>query len=131
MESFIDDYQAVRLVVGSLSLAYLAVMLVGEWWMWGSPIVNLAAALTMTAHAAWSRYRGVRNPRQMLLIDTTLVGASLFGLPGPVMAAFVGLLAVATTLFLERWRRGRLAAPRNETLPEIGLYKLRRAVGRS
>ncbi|MFP3915820.1 MAG: sensor histidine kinase, partial [Actinomycetota bacterium] len=52
--------------------------------------------------------RGIRAPRQMLVVDVTLVGATLFGLPGPVMAAFVGLLAMAVTLFAERWWRAGL-----------------------
>jgi signal transduction histidine kinase len=110
LESFLDDYQSFRLVVGGIGLLYILVMVAGGWWQWGSPLPSLLGSAGLAGHATWCRIRGIRAPRTMLMIDTTLVGASLFSLPTPVMASFFGLLAMVVGLFTERWWRMGLLA---------------------
>lgn len=110
LESFLDDYQSFRLVVGGIGLVYVVVMVAGGWWQWGSPLPSLIGAAGLVGHAFWCRLRGIRSPRTILIIDTTLVGASLFSLPTPVMASFFGLLAIVVALFVEGWWRTGLLA---------------------
>lgn len=73
LESFLDEFQRVRLVVTTTSL----VALVGLIFVVGTePLVPYIGGLAITAaHAVWSVLRRVRAPLSMLAIDTTVWGS--------------------------------------------------------
>lgn len=90
MESFLDEYQLVRMGLGISGLAYMAVVAVsGLWDDQLNPIV--AVLLVISGHAVWCRWRRIRSPRMMLLLDLTLWGW--------VMTLPANRLTVATASF--------------------------------
>lgn len=102
MESFLDEYQLVRIGLGLSGLAYIGVVVVaGLWNERLNPIV--VVLLVVTAHALWCRLRRIRSPRVMLLLDLTLWGW-VMSLPvdkPTVATASFAFLALLTVLFAD------------------------------
>ncbi len=74
MESFLDEYQYVRLGMTLLGAVLLGVVTLISGWTWTFAVVLLVLGAVL-AHAGWSLTRGVRSPIAMLLLDLTLWGA--------------------------------------------------------
>lgn len=110
MESFLDDYQAVRLGVSLVGLAILLGFLPSSGWRLVLPYV-LGLGL-LGGHAAWCRLRRVRSPRTMLVLDTTVWGGMMVLAGVPVLSAAIMIfLFVLVVLFADGyWRLGLLAA---------------------
>lgn len=111
LESFLDEYQVVRIVMNGSGLLLTIVLLLGGWWNAGTPLVSLIGSLTIGGHAVWCRVRGIRAPRTMLAMDTTIIGLMMLTLPGypSVTASLFGLVAVLIVLFSQgRWMAGLL-----------------------
>jgi signal transduction histidine kinase len=101
MESFLDEYQLLRVALGIIGLVYVGVVMVaGMWNTRLNPIV--AVILVVTGHALWCRWKGIRSPRVMLLLDLTLWGW-VMSLPAnqPAGTAVFAFLALLTTLFAQ------------------------------
>jgi len=112
LESFLDEYQLVRIAMNGAGLITTIVLLLGGWWNAGPPVVSLLGSLSIGGHAVWCRLRGVRAPKTMLVMDTTIVGLMMLTLPDhqSVTAALFGLVAVLIVLFSQgRWMAGLLA----------------------
>lgn len=112
LESFLDEYQLVRIVMNGSGLLMTIVLLLGGWWNAGPPVVSLGGSLIIGGHAVWCRVRGVRAPKTMLVLDTTIIGLMMLTLPEypSVTASLFGLVAVLIVLFSQgRWMAGLLA----------------------
>ncbi len=112
IESFLDEYQLVRLSLNAAGVIMVIVLGLGGWWGRGSPVFQLLVPLSIASHAAWCHFRGTRAPRTMLVMDTTLLGAVMFTIADypAVTAAVFGFLVVLVVLFAEgRWMVGLLA----------------------
>lgn len=111
MESFLDEYQTLRLYlnVGALVVTaffYIAGLSDGESILPSMLVLGLIAG-----HASWCRFRRIRAPVTMLLMDTTLLGAIMFTMPDTpsTMTGVFGFLALIVVLFAEgRWKAGFL-----------------------
>lgn len=111
MESFLDEYQKIRLLASLAGVVLVSVFVVGGWWQGGSPVPNIAVLGLMAGHAAWCMARHIRAPRAMLFIDTTLLGAVMFTIPEypSVMTGTFAFLALLVVLFTRgRWMVGLL-----------------------
>ncbi|CAN5869397.1 hypothetical protein BH23ACT5_BH23ACT5_12620 [soil metagenome] len=102
LESFLDEYQLVRIAINLGGLALTLVLLAGGWWQGGSKVTSVLVPLFIGGHAAWCHFHRIRAPHSMLLLDTTLAGAVMLTLAdNPSVAvllfAFVALLAVLFT----------------------------------
>lgn len=108
MESFLDDYQAVRLGVSLVGLLILLGFLPSSGWKLVLPYI-LGLGL-LGGHAAWCRLRQVRSPRTMLVLDTTVWGGMMVLAGVPVLSAAIMIfLFVLVVLFAEGfWRLGLL-----------------------
>jgi signal transduction histidine kinase len=96
MESFLDEYQLVRMGLGILGLAYIGVAaLAGYWDTQLGPIVTVL--VIVTGHALWCRWRRVRSPRVMLLLDLTLWGW-VMGLPANKLTVATASFVILTLL---------------------------------
>lgn len=107
IESYLDDYQAVRLHLNAAALVVVIAALVGDWAPSDGLVAPRVAILTVIIlHAAWCAVRLVRAPISMLALDITLLGALMFTLPGytSVMTGIFGFLALVVVLFTERSR---------------------------
>lgn len=104
MESFLDDYQAVRLGVSLGGLTILLGFLPFAGWTTVLPYI-LGMSL-MAGHAAWCRLRRVRSPHTMLALDTTAWGAIMVLAGVPVLStAIMIFLFVLVVMFAEGiWR---------------------------
>jgi signal transduction histidine kinase len=98
MESFLDEYQLVRLILSLIGLALIGGFALSGY---GPPLlVPYAIGLAGTGfHAYWCRHNKIRAPRAMLVIDLTLWGSLwLLMADMPVVTtsslAFLVLLAV-------------------------------------
>lgn len=112
LESFLDEYQLVRIAMNGAGLIMTIVLLLGGWWNAGPPVVSLLGSLTIGGHALWCHLRGIRAPRTMLVMDTTIIGLMMLTLPEypSVTAALFGLVSVLIVLFSRgRWMAGLLA----------------------
>jgi signal transduction histidine kinase len=111
IESFLDDYQAVRLNLSLAALAVVVVFYLSGWSRDQSPIPSLMVLLLMSGHAAWCRFRHIRAPMTMLFMDITLLGAIMFTLtdmPSTMLGIFA-FLALVVVLFADgRWLAGFL-----------------------
>ncbi len=102
MESFLDEYQVLRLGLGVAGL-----FLVGGfalWGRWDRVMALIAVALGCTAiHAVWCRIRRIRSPRVMVLSDMTVWGAVWLALAGYpiVITASLAFLTVLAVLFVD------------------------------
>ena len=110
MDSFLDDYQTVRLTVSLLGLTILLGFVPSSGWSEVAFYVLLMGA--MAGHAVWCRLTRIRSPRSMLLLDTTVWGAIMVLAQEPsVSAAILASLAVLAVLFSDGpWRAGFLLA---------------------
>lgn len=112
MESFLDDYQKLRFFVSLSAFIVVGILGVSGWWRSDSPVVNLLVLGSIALHAAWCRFRHVRAPRTMLVIDTTLMGASMLTINEfpSVMTGVIAFLALIVVLFSEGpWMVGLFA----------------------
>jgi signal transduction histidine kinase len=100
MESFLDEYQIVRLTMSGGGLVLMAILLVvGNW---DDRVAPVAVALVLVgAHAIWCRLRHIRLPRTMLALDLTLWGwvMVLISDDVPITTASLAFLALLTVLF--------------------------------
>lgn len=111
IESFLDEYQSIRLYLNLGGLLLIGVIILGGWWRVGAPWPFLVALGVMGGHAAWCRLKKIRAPKSMLVVDSTMVGVMIAaasvdpaGLAGTV--AFMVMLVV---FFSEgRWMVGLL-----------------------
>jgi signal transduction histidine kinase len=108
-DSFLDDYQVVRLGVSLVGLVILLGFGPSSGWSVVAPYV-LALGL-MAGHAGWCRLRHVRSPKTMLVLDTNMWGWIMVMAGVPVLSvAILAFLFVLVVLFSERqWRLGLLA----------------------
>lgn len=100
MESFLDEYQTVRLM---MSLGGL-VMMAGLMWIgdWDGRVAPVGFVLLLVGiHSAWSRVREVRSPRMMLALDLTVFGwvmVLISDIPA-ITTASLAFLTLLTVLF--------------------------------
>jgi signal transduction histidine kinase len=108
MESFLDDYQAVRMGVSLAGLAILLGFLPSAGWNTVLPYILGLGVLG--GHAVWCRLLRVRSPRSMLVLDTTVWGGMMVLAGVPVIStAIMIFLFVLVVLFAEGfWRLGLL-----------------------
>lgn len=107
LESFLDEYQLVRLVVSSAGMLLTGIFWVAGWSRGSSPVPIFVALGGIAAHSLWCRVRHVRTPRVMLAIDTTLLGVLMFTLQddAAVMTGVFAVIGLVAVLFTERWWR--------------------------
>ena len=102
MESFLDEYQFVRLVMSFGGLVLMVVQLsLGGWEPNAIPIA--VVLLLVGGHATWCRVREIRAPKSMLALDLTLWGwvmTLIADSPAITTAAFA-LLVLLVVLFAE------------------------------
>ncbi|MEX1006184.1 MAG: HAMP domain-containing sensor histidine kinase [Acidimicrobiia bacterium] len=100
LESFLDDYQLVRLVVSASGLVSLLVLGISVGYEYLLPYL---VGLTVTGtHAAWSRVRNVRAVKSLLAIDTTVWGAIILITNDPVTGtAMLALLLALVVAFVD------------------------------
>lgn len=112
IESFLDEYQAVRLYLNVAALVVVAVFYIGGWADAASILPSVVILGLLAGHAGWCRFRQVRAPMTMLSMDTTLLGAIMFTMPDTpsTMTGIFGFLALIVVLFSAgRWMAGFLA----------------------
>lgn len=112
MESFLDQYQRIRLYVSVFGTILFAALALTGWWQSDSPALNLLALGVMAGHSIWCRVRHVRSPKAMLLIDSTLAAVSMLTISDhpSTMSGTLAFLALVVVLFSEgRWMVGLLA----------------------
>ena len=111
IESFLDDYQSVRLYLSLAALAVVVVFYLSGWSRDQSPIPSVSVLLLMSGHAAWCRFRHIRAPMTMLFMDITLLGIIMFtlaDLPSTMLGIFA-FLSLVVVLFADgRWMAGFL-----------------------
>ena len=100
LESFLDDYQLVRLVVSAGGLVSLIVLGLSVGY---ELLLPYLVGLTVTgSHAAWSRIRNVRAVKSLLAIDTTVWGAIILITNDPVTGtAMLALLLALIVAFID------------------------------
>lgn len=104
MESFLDEYQLVRLFMSSGGLVLMAIQL----WVggWDERVGPVAIVLVLVGgHATWCRLRHLRAPLSMLALDLTLWGwvMVLISDETAVTTASLAFLALLIVLFASRW----------------------------
>lgn len=107
IESFLDDYQAVRLHLNVAALVVVIAALVGDWAPSNGLVGSRVAILSVIIlHASWCAVRHIRAPISTLVLDITLLGGLMFTMPGytAVMTGIFGFLALVVVLFTERSR---------------------------
>lgn len=104
MDSFLDDYQAIRLLAGTAGLASLAIL---GFFTGFSALVPYLVGLALTVgHASWIRFRAIRAPKSLLAIDTTVWGGIVVLTDDPVTGtAILALLVVLVVAFSDGWWR--------------------------
>jgi hypothetical protein len=110
MDSFLDDYQKVRLAISLTGLAILLAFVPSDGLSVLSPFIISMGVIA--GHSVWCRLRHIRSPRSMLLLDTTVWGVIIVLTADPSLsAAVLAFLAVLSVLFSDgAWRVGFLAA---------------------
>ena len=110
MDSFLDDYQKVRLAISLTGLAILMVFLPSDGFSVLSPYIISMGVIA--GHAVWCRLRHIRSPRSILFVDTTVWGVIIVLTADPSLsAAVLAFLALLSVLFSDgAWRVGFLAA---------------------
>ena len=112
IESFLDEYQSIRLYLNVGGLFLIAGILLAGWWQVGSPLPFLAALGVMGGHAAWCRFRGIRAPKSMLIVDSTMIGVMMAASSADPagMTATVAFVVILVVFFSEGpWMVGLLA----------------------
>ena len=100
LESFLDDYQLVRLIAGGSGLVVMT--LLGLFVGYDILLPYLVGLAVTAAHAAWARARGVRAVRSLLAVDTTVWGAIIVITNDPVTGtAMLALLLVLVVAFAD------------------------------
>ncbi len=108
-DSFLDDYQVVRLGVSLVALVILLGFGPSAGWSVVAPF--MFALGLMAGHAGWCRVQHVRSPKAMLFLDTNVWGAIMVMAGVPVVSvAILAFLFVLVVLFSGgQWRFGLLA----------------------
>lgn len=111
MESFLDDYQTVRLfmIFGGFVLMPVQLLLAG----WDARVLPIALALlAVGAHALWCRARRIRTPRVMVALDLTVWGSVMLLLSEQpaVITATLAFLTLVAVLFSSGWWTGGFLA---------------------
>jgi signal transduction histidine kinase len=101
MESFLDEYQLVRLWISAAGLVPVSAFLIlGRSVDLAAPIG--VVLLVVAGHASWCRARHIRSPKTMLLLDVTLWGWVMTLMPNVVVpTATLAFLALLVILFGE------------------------------
>ena len=102
MESFLDEYQFVRLVMSFGGLVLMVVLL--SLGSWEPKVVPIALVLLLVGgHATWCRVRGIRAPKSMLALDLTLWGwvMTLIADFPAITAASLAFLVLLVVLFAD------------------------------
>jgi signal transduction histidine kinase len=100
LESFLDDYQVVRLIASASGLVSLIIL--GQFLGYEFLLPYLVGLTVTGAHAAWSRIRNVRAVRSLLAIDTTVWGVIILLTNDPVTGtAMLALLLVLIVAFVD------------------------------
>lgn len=107
LESFLDEYQLVRLIVSVAGLLLTGIFTLVDLWQESSPVPSLVVLGGIAGHSVWCRLMHVRTPRVMLAVDTSLLGLFMFIYRGD-LAIITGVFAITSlvvVLFAERWWR--------------------------
>jgi signal transduction histidine kinase len=108
-DSFLDDYQVVRLGVSLVALVILLGF--GPFSGWTVVAPYMLALGLMAVHAGWCRVQNVRSPKAMLVLDTNVWGAIMVMAGVPVISvAILAFLFVLVVLFSAGWWRSGLLA---------------------
>lgn len=104
LESFLDDYQLVRLIAGVTGLVSLGVL--GLFVGYDVLLPYLVGLAVTGTHAALTRVRGARAVKSLLVTDTTVWGAIIVITNDPVTGtAMLALLLVLVVAFADGpWR---------------------------
>ena len=110
MDSFLDDYQTVRLAVSLIGLGVLLAFIPSSGFSPEAPYIIFMGIIA--GHAMWCRLHHIRSPRSMLLLDTGVWGAIMILAKDPSLsAAILAFLAVLAVLFSDGfWRAGFLSS---------------------
>lgn len=104
VESFLDEYQLLRFLLGAGGLVSLITfVLLG---VPGDDLPIAAALVVVTAHAWWSRRKGVRAPLTMLALDITAWGWVMYVTADTIAisTATLAFQALVIALFADkRW----------------------------
>ncbi len=111
IESFIDEYQLVRLWLSLAGLGLIVVLFVTGGW--NDQVVPIGIVLLAAgSHAGWCRLRRTRSPLTMLWLDLTLWGWVMTVAGGNIAipTATLAFLTMLTVLFSDRyWMVGFVA----------------------
>lgn len=111
IESFLDEYQSIRLYLNLGGLLLIAAIIIAGWWRVGSPLPFVLALGVMGGHAAWCRIRSIRAPKSMLVVDSTMIGLMMAASSADPagMTATVAFIVMLVVFFSEgRWMAGLL-----------------------
>jgi len=104
VESFLDEYQLLRFLLGAGGMvALVAFVLLG---VPGDDLPIAISLVVVTAHAWWSRKKGVRAPHTMLALDITAWGWVMYVNADTIAisTATLGFLSLVIALFADkRW----------------------------
>ena len=100
MESFLDEFQLVRLTLSIGGLILIGVFAGGGRWH-GLLLPSGIGLLLMGLHAGWCRYRHIRTPRSMLALDLTIWGSLMLLMSDylSVATASLAFLSLLVVLF--------------------------------
>ncbi|HVR32611.1 MAG TPA: histidine kinase dimerization/phospho-acceptor domain-containing protein, partial [Acidimicrobiia bacterium] len=102
MESFLDEYQLVRLVMVSGGLVLMVALAFLGGWV--PNVIQIAVVLLVVAgHATWCLVRGIRAPKSMLALDLTLFGwvMTLIADSPAITTASLAFLVLLVVLFAD------------------------------
>ncbi|MEX2278867.1 MAG: HAMP domain-containing sensor histidine kinase [Acidimicrobiia bacterium] len=98
MDSFLDDYHLVRMVMVLGGFAHLAIFSSNLAWQ-VALLYTIGLSLT-GAHALWSRLSKIRSPLTVLVLDLTVWGGTMVLAQDPtVSTSLLAFLAVLSVLF--------------------------------
>lgn len=100
MESFLDEYQFVRLVMSFGGLVLMVLQL--SLGAWQPSVVPIAIVLMLVGgHATWCRVRRIRAPNSMLALDLTMWGWVMTLIPDSpaITTAALAFLVLMVVLF--------------------------------
>ncbi len=104
VESFLDEYQLLRFLLGAGGLVSLIAFVLLGFPGDDAPIA--AALVVVTTHAWWSRRKGLRAPRTMLALDITAWGWVMYVTADTIAisTATLAFQALVIALFADkRW----------------------------
>jgi len=111
MESFLDEFQLVTLTLSIGGLILTGVLAWSGRWH-GLPLPFAIGLLLVGLHAGWCRYRHIRSPRSMLILDLTIWGSLMLLMSDylSIATATLAFSALLAVLFSDGyWMFGFLA----------------------